>query len=60
MIEKNILYHGIVKLTQYLIIWLLVDNFVGKLIKWLTNPLWHIDGNNSKINATALEVGSSG
>ena len=39
MIEKNILYNGIVKLTQYLIIWLLVDNFVGKLIKWLTNPL---------------------
>ena len=53
--RKDMLYNDIVQLTQSLDIRLPADNFVGKLIKCLTNALWHIDGNHSKINSASLE-----
>ena len=53
--RKDMLYNDIVQLTQSLDIRLPADNFVGKFIKCLTNALWHIDGNHSKINSASLE-----
>lgn len=53
--RKDMLYNDIVQLTQSLDIRLPADNFIRKLIKCLTNALWHIDGNHSKINSASLE-----
>ena len=49
------LYNDVLKLSGSLNISLHVDDFVGKLIKFLTNAIWHIDGNYSKINAASLQ-----